>query len=466
MDFILSFFKKLFTPRPEFPTGAYLNPEDKRDIHIDLVQAPVQIPESYITNLSALPVENQLSWGTCVWQAIGKLVELYIYRRTGKVVALSSRSGYILSKQEDGIPYLQGTYPRIAAGVLIKAGIALDADVPDDSTLPYQDYLNFPFSEELKQKMGANKLPGYAFVPTRFYDVCQAIFQNGAVTGSLRVDNNWFVGVIKKVINPIGLHYTLWYGYEQKDQIIWARNSWGTGWVGKMLDKNIPLGDFCFKWEDYKDDAFDVLAFVDIPKPILEEVKKLNYVFTRPMKYGDRSNDVKELQKRLVKDGYLPKDHQPTDFYGVQTRGGVLKYQKDKKIPAEFLDGGNTCGNRTLSLLNGTKRTLIDAIITVESQGNLYAIGDKNLKDKAYGCMQIRQPACDDVNRTYGTSYKAEQMLGNKEASIDVFNKYTEIYAPSGMDEQKARVWNGGPGGVMYPSRTDGYWAKVSALLK
>lgn len=42
---------------------------------------------------------------------------------------------------------------------------------------------------------------------------------------------------------------------------------------------------------------------------------------------------------------------------------------------------------------------LIAALIQVESQSNDRAIGDKNLADHAYGCLQIRKPGCDDVSR-------------------------------------------------------------------
>lgn len=94
---------------------------------------------------------------------------------------------------------------------------------------------------------------------------------------------------------------------------------------------------------------------------------------------------------------------------------------------------------------------LISALMKVESGGNDGAIGDKHLAQKAYGCLQIRQPCVDDVNRRYGTKYKAEDCLNNRALSIWICCKYIDMYATESRlgrtptDEDKARIWNGGP---------------------
>lgn len=117
-----------------------------------------------------------------------------------------------------------------------------------------------------------------------------------------------------------------------------------------------------------------------------------------------------------------------------------------------------------------TMNKLINAIIMVESGGLDTAIGDKHLTHKAYGPMQIRQPAVIDVNNYLGTKYKAEDCLGNRELSIKIFKAYMEIYCTEKRlgrkvtDEDRARTWNGGPFG--YKSKlTEGYWLKVKKYL-
>lgn len=111
------------------------------------------------------------------------------------------------------------------------------------------------------------------------------------------------------------------------------------------------------------------------------------------------------------------------------------------------------------------------AIISVESQGNDNAIGDKGLLHHAYGPMQIRQPVCDDVNRLYHSAYVSEQMLGNRQLSIDIFRKYVNIYLSpvNQTPENCARLWNGGPAAV-HPGTTQYqattvYWHRVQAEL-
>lgn len=114
--------------------------------------------------------------------------------------------------------------------------------------------------------------------------------------------------------------------------------------------------------------------------------------------------------------------------------------------------------------------TLVEALIQVESQGNDYAIGDTHLTDRAYGCLQIRKPCLDDVNRACGTYYDPEQMLGNRTLSVWVFEQYMMLYAtPRNIgheptDKDRARIWNGGPSGWKRSS-TLPYWRKVEPLL-
>lgn len=114
---------------------------------------------------------------------------------------------------------------------------------------------------------------------------------------------------------------------------------------------------------------------------------------------------------------------------------------------------------------------LIEAIVRVESGGDLMAIGDKNLRYHAYGCMQIRQPAMDDYNRWCGTQYAAEDCLGDRPLSEDVFREYIAHYATrtrlkrEPTEEDMARIWNGGTKGHLNPL-TAKYWVKVKRELE
>lgn len=448
---IFNFFRR--TPR--FALGALPSPEDKRNINVASFQAPVDLPDEFDTPLPY--VRNQGSKPKCVGAAISTLAELYLGRK-GVSVVLSDDDLYEQAKAEDGIPDTAGTYPAIAAKIAFKTGIAsvMAYDTKDPATIALSRSKNKPFG-------------GYAFVSADFLSVCQAIYQNGAVTGSVTVDNNFFMGIISKILQSLGRHYTIWKGAKVSARIIKARNSWGVDWIGYIAGKfnpDVKPGEFEMLWDDVSDTVYDIIAFADVPPEILKVVKEKPYHFKRTMKRGDRGQDVLELQKRLNKEGCWGGEEM-APLYGPATVRAVTRYQIRENIVANpSAPGAGMFGPLTLRSMNKEiKLSLIDAIIQVESEGNDWAIGDKNLKDKAYGPLQIRQPACDDVNRATGKNFRAEDMLGNRDRSIAVFNKYTELYKAF-TDEQKARLWNGGPGGMVYPSRTDGYWKKVSALMQ
>lgn len=75
--------------------------------------------------------------------------------------------------------------------------------------------------------------------------------------------------------------------------------------------------------------------------------------FTKTMMYGERSTDVKRLQKFLVELGYG--DFTPTGFYGPLTRLAVFDFQQENidLSPYErYLLRGKICGEKTIKALN------------------------------------------------------------------------------------------------------------------
>lgn len=60
------------------------------------------------------------------------------------------------------------------------------------------------------------------------------------------------------------------------------------------------------------------------------------------------------------------------------------------------------------------------AVMMVENPSNIPA----NLKHRAYGPLQIRQAALDDVNKYAKTSYQLKDFVTNLTLSIWAFNQY------------------------------------------
>jgi hypothetical protein len=106
------------------------------------------------------------------------------------------------------------------------------------------------------------------------------------------------------------------------------------------------------------------------------------------------------------------------------------------------------------------KNNLIDAIIYVESRGDINAY---NAKENAVGCLQIRPIMLREVNRLLGyNKYKLADRW-NKQKSIEMFNVIKE-HTTNPTNEKLARNWNGGWSGYKKQS-TLKYWHKVKAQL-
>lgn len=186
------------------------------------------------------------------------------------------------------------------------------------------------------------------------------------------------------------------------------------------------------------------------------------------LKHGIKENDSNLLQFYKVTVSYL-KDVinyllilKPTPQQVSEESLKITLYQKIFSLLIRIL------------LIKKKPMTYLEATIQVESGGDDNAIGDKNLTNHAYGCLQIRQGVCDTVNTHYGTTYKAQDCLGNRQVSIDIWNKYWPLFPALVTDEDKAKAWNGGPGWKLYygkqgyekyTANLDIYWSKINKYL-
>lgn len=140
------------------------------------------------------------------------------------------------------------------------------------------------------------------------------------------------------------------------------------------------------------------------------------------------------------------------------------------KIRILFIVMTVIAGNCAYAVEAPAYERLTAALIEVESHGDDHAIGDRHMHDKAYGCLQIRKPCVDDVNRRFGTKISPEDCLGNRSLSVWVCQNYLKMYATrkrlgrEPQQEDMARIWNGGPDGWR-KNTTVAYWSKVKKQL-
>ncbi len=129
----------------------------------------------------------------------------------------------------------------------------------------------------------------------------------------------------------------------------------------------------------------------------------------------------------------------------------------------------------SFSVFAGTKSEIVSdefirALIQKESTNNDFAEGDKHLRNHAYGPLQIRLLVCKDLNERLGWNVQPRQFLGNRELSIRACRAYLSIWATERRlgrpvtDEDRARIWNGGPNGHKSQA-TIGYWKSVYTIL-
>lgn len=445
-------------------TGVFLNEHDDRDVFVHEFIEPVsavQLPSEFLPDQSHMTIYDQGSKGTCVAHQIAEEKQDQEFREIGKSLDFSRRYIYSLTRKVMGLPdNNEGLFPREADKTLVSKGISTTDKVPEDAQTHAQ-YVDVVIPEEVitdatKYRVADN----FAFVAVEEAAIKQALISFKGIGCSLPYSPAWFKASKPSYTlgKPVGEGITGWHrirlnGFRTVNGRLQIRfqNSWSKSWG----DKGMAFFDF----EDFKPFMRDLSVYTDIPSKILEKIKETPFEFKTDLKRGMSGYDVLQLQKRMVKEGTAT--YSPDGNFGPRTERSVKDYQIKKNITPV----SGIVGPKTRASLNGytttEKKTLVEALIQVESSGNIYALGDLKLVDKAYGCLQIRQPVCDDVNKAFGTKYKAQDMLGNKELSVWVFTKYMEIYGKDCTDEQKARMWNSGPSGKNIPHKS----AKIEALL-
>ena len=86
-------------------------------------------------------------------------------------------------------------------------------------------------------------------------------------------------------------------------------------------------------------------------------------------------------------------------------------------------------------------------------------------REGAYGPLQIRQLALDDVNRQCGTDVKLAEVATSRNLSRWVCVQYIRMHVRQLTYERAARTWNGGPSGPKKKATQD-YWQKVREALQ
>ncbi len=345
--------------------GAVPSPHDYRDDYAKVAlgapqTAPFALPASFETSMPG-PVLMQAQIPACVSHSVAQVLQLYWYKKTGKLIDFSPRFLDVLAKRFDGQPLDGGTIPRLVFKLAVKYGCATTATVPNDTSLSLAQYRNdsiltpAAFTEALQ-----HKIPGFIRVPDSFDAVRQAVYFHGAVSTLMEIGKEWWTNTsgtsswVDSEIDPlripvvqVGGHQIVVKGWTDND-FNTLRNSWSDKWA------NIGEAKYDFaNWAPYIIEGWTV---AEIPEDVKDFMATLpaptdfHYTWNTNMSLGQTNEDIKFMQIALMILGFIsPFDPSQLGIYGPKTAVGVLAYQKSKKINPP---SANNVGPMTRAALN------------------------------------------------------------------------------------------------------------------
>ena len=137
------------------------------------------------------------------------------------------------------------------------------------------------------------------------------------------------------------------------------------------------------------------------------------------------------------------------------------KQEKSLPKPIQPLTPYIQASNETKTLKINKPKSLVDALILVESAGNPNAFCKK---ENAVGCLQIRPVMVREVNRILRKQNSDKRFTKEDRwdcgLSKEMFYIWENYHHENSSNEVIARNWNGGPRGYKKQS-TEYYWHKV-----
>lgn len=338
--------------------GAIASPHDYRDFYVlakTVATTPIVLPASFQTTMPG-PVLMQDQEPACVAHSVAQILQLYYFRKTGKLINFSPRFLDVLAKRFDGQPIDGGTIPRLVFKLALQYGCATTATVPNDTSLPIAAYRNdsiltqAAFAEALQYK-----IPGFIKVQTDLTSMREAIFIHGAVSTLMQIGAEWWtpswndadIDPLRTPNPSVGGHQIVTKGWTdgQFDEL---RNSWSAAWANQGESRyNVA------SWAPYVLEAWTV---AEIPADIKDFLNNLpapsdfHYVWNSNLILGQANDDIKFLQIALMILGFMaPVDPTALGTYGPLTANAVKAYQISKRInpPAP-----NSVGPQTRAALN------------------------------------------------------------------------------------------------------------------
>lgn len=361
--------------------GAIKSPDDYRYVNVlHLAGAPAEaatMPPSFHIDYSQVPDLYQRKIGACTCHSGAEIRMHRGIRLTGSLTRYSPRFSYTLAKIEDGLPAdEQGTYVNLKFKIGVKYGFATEEVVPNDTTLPFSEYIYFRDVRNMPaaafENAAEHRIPGYAQVGS-FNNVSEAQLKQAimraedGVSICMRTGKEWYTAKdgriswaaadilpIRKCIVPESGHDVVATGWETEEGTgrckIFFRNHWSLAWANNdtgwfYLDEH-PLNE---AW-----------IISEIPDPLLAIIKSLpaqkdfTHTWATDIAPGAQNPDVRALQIALKIVGTFPYPQPVTDYFGNITKAAVMAFQSQYKVasPAEIAAANGKLGPKSRTVLN------------------------------------------------------------------------------------------------------------------
>jgi hypothetical protein len=312
--------------------------------------------------MSKFPVTMQSKEPACVNFLVALIMQIHFYKKTGKIINFSPRFGDVLCKKYDGQPITGGTYIRLAFKLAAQYGMATTATVPNDVTLPIEQYRNQAILTPAAYAEAAQyKIPGYIQVPLN--NMKDFIYSFGLIGTARWIGDEWFtapngtsswtdsdIDPLRPPKQVISGHITGDFGWS--GNLHRLRNSWSSAWANKgNADYDITqwLPFITESWVIAEVPA-DLQSFLhDLPSPT-----NFHYQWNTDMTQGTGPTDnIKFLQIGLMILGYMtPPAIDQLGYFGPKTAAALLAYQLANNVPGAAALGGSICGPHTRQALN------------------------------------------------------------------------------------------------------------------
>ena len=251
----------------KFSLGCFKDPADPRDIPMGLVLPVIPVPVSFDFSQAMSPVRDQGSEGTCVaFASVSGVKEFQDKKEYHKLIRLSPRFLYSLCKKFDGLPFQEGTYPRIAMKVLLNYGVCHESFwryLPNKKSLPLKG------ADQDAKKF---KIKAYARLKS-LVEMKRSLLINGPFISGVKVFKSWFtkrversgfIHLPKRNDELMGGHAICIMGYDDSLEIFKFKNSWGVKW-GDQGYGYLPYGYL----KKYCSDAWSATDLIENPKKLV-----------------------------------------------------------------------------------------------------------------------------------------------------------------------------------------------------